>query len=181
MALQRVDGLECIGAVTSVSEAVAAIVRDRPDVVIMDWQMPDVDGVEGIGRIHSVAPATIVILVSGHADSTLERLVVAAGGAALLPKESSIADIVSVVRRCTSGEVVRAARPGDAASSARLTPRETEVLWLLARGKDAPKIASELYLSVHTVRGYIKDVRQKLGATSQLEAVARARDHGLLP
>ncbi len=182
MALERAEGIECVGTVNSVVDATARTNSCMPDVVILDWQMPDTDGVEGIGRIKAMDPSIAVILISGHAEPGLERLAASAGAAAVLPKESSIADIVSAVRRCASGEILTSTNWAAAGrSQVSLTQRETEVLWLLARGKDAPRIASELFLSVHTVRSYVKDLRRKFSAGSQLEVVARARQQGLLP
>ena len=152
---------------------------DNPDVVVLDWQLPDTDGVEGIGRIKAMRPSTTIMLISGHAATSLERLATSAGASAVLPKESSIADIANTIRRCAIGEVItgssRVSRPVVPVS---LTPRETEILWLLAKGKDAPRIASELFISVHTVRGYVKDLRHKFSARSQLEVVALAREQG---
>lgn len=182
MALARAEGIECVGTVNSVVDATAQVNSWPPDVVILDWQMPDTDGVEGIGRIKAIDPSIAVILISGHAAPGLERLAASAGAAAVLPKESSIADIVSAVRRCASGEILTSAKSADAGGSqVSLTQRETEILWLLARGKDAPHIASELFLSVHTVRSYVKELRRKFSAGSQLEVVANARQQGLLP
>ena len=182
MALARAEGIECVGTVNSVVDATAQVNLWKPDVVILDWQMPETDGVEGIGRIKALDPSIAVILISGHAAPGLEHLAASAGAAAVLPKESSIADIVSAVRRCASGEFLTSAKPASAGGSqVSLTQRETEILWLLARGKDAPHIASELFLSVHTVRSYVKELRRKFSAGSQLEVVARAREQGLLP
>jgi DNA-binding NarL/FixJ family response regulator len=181
-ALARTEGIESIGCAFSVDEAIERVRQDQPDVVLLDWQLPDVDGVEGIGRIRAVRSATKIILISGHAAGNLERLATSAGASALLPKESSIADIVSTVRRCAKGEVITTATstiPPE--QRVALTRRETEILWLLAKGKDAPRIASELFISVHTVRGYIKDLRRKFAATSQLQVIALARAQGLLP
>lgn len=181
-ALARVHGIESLGCAFTVDQAVARVQKDEPSIVLLDWQLPDVDGVEGIGRIKAMRPSTNVILVSGHASDRLDRLATAAGASAVLPKESSIADIVSTMKRCATGEVItNTDSPTEAESKPALTPREAEVLWLLAKGKDAPHIAAELFISVHTVRGYIKDLRQKFGATSQLQVVAEARAQGLLP
>lgn len=180
-ALARIDGIESLGCAFSVADAIARVQADRPDVVILDWQLPDTDGVEGIGRIKALRPSTTIILISGHAATSLERLATSAGASAVLPKESSIADIASTIRRCALGEVISASSRSTSPSQVTLTPRETEILWLLARGKDAPRIASELFISVHTVRGYVKDLRIKFSARSQLEVVALAREQGLLP
>lgn len=181
-ALARNEAIEVLGAVFSVDEAIARISTDRPDVVILDWQMPDVDGIEGIGRIKALRPSTMIVVISGHAEG-IERIALAAGASAVLPKECSISDIGFIVRRCARGEVVTsgASRPVNEARPVTLTPREAEILWLLAKGRDAPQIAEGLFISVHTVRGYIKDLRHKLAARSQLEVVAVAREQGLLP
>lgn len=180
-ALARADGIESLDCAFSVHDAMARVQAEEPDVVILDWQLPDTDGVEGIGRIKALRPSTTIILISGHAATNLERLATSAGASAVLPKESSIADIVSTVRRCASGEIIVASSRSAGPHQLTLTPRETEILWLLAKGKDAPRIASELFISVHTVRGYVKDLRRKFSARSQLEVVALAREQGLLP
>lgn len=181
-ALSRADGIETVGCALSVEEAVARVQLEQLDVVLLDWQLPDVDGIEGIGRIKAARPSTKVILISGHAAATLERLATSAGACAVLPKESSIADIANAVRRCASGERITNALPNSSSEHVvALTPRETEILWSLAKGKDAPTIAVELFISVHTVRGYIKDLRRKFESSSQLQLVARARAQGLLP
>lgn len=181
-ALSRVNGIESIGCAYTVDEAVHRSQRDQPTVVLLDWQLPEVDGVAGIGRIKAVSPATKVILISGHASDKLECLAISAGASAVLPKESSIADIVDTVRRCAQGEVITTVSSTPATTEPiALTPRETEILWLLAKGNDAPHIAAELFISVHTVRGYVKDLRRKFGAGSQLQVIALARAQGLLP
>ena len=180
-ALDRIDGVETVGAVFSVAEAVESVSRDRPDVVVLDWQLPDIDGIEGIGRIKALRPATRIAVISGHAEG-IGRIALAAGASAVLPKESSIADIAYTLKRCAAGEtIIGPATASGSAPAVTLTPREAEILWMLAKGKDAPQIALDLFISVHTVRGYVKDLRHKLSARSQLEAVAIARQQGLLP
>lgn len=181
-ALSRTEGIESIGLALSIDEAVIRVQRDMPNVVLLDWQLPEVDGIEGIGRIKAIQQSTKVILISGHADAALERLAASAGASAVLPKESSIADIASAVRRCAEGELItNTVASSPAQDEVSLTPRETEILWALAKGKDAPQIASELFISVHTVRGYTKDLRRKFAVRSQLQLLARARALGLLP
>lgn len=180
LALRGTDGIESVGAVFTVDDAITRVGAESPDVVVLDWLLPGVDGIQGIGRIKALRPSTTIIIISGHAEG-IERLALAAGASAVLTKESSIADIVSTVRRCANGEISTAVSQVSDAQPVTLTPRETEILWLLAKGKNAPVIAAELFISVHTVRGYIKDLRHKFSARSQLEVVALARRHGLLP
>lgn len=129
-------------------------------------------------------PQLKVIMITGHAESSLRRLAAMAGASAFLAKESSIAEILQSIRDTVSGEAsidITIGADGETAAALSLTPREVEVLYLLSKGRDTPTIASSLYLSVHTVRGYVKEVLRKLGAHSQLEAVAIARRVGLLP
>ena len=182
MALGRVGDLEPLPCARSVAEALESVRRNLPDVVLIDWQMPDVDGLDAIGRIKAIRTTTSVIVISGHASPELERMAQQAGAAAMLPKESSVADIVSSVRRCKEGEMWQgasvAARPARAIS---LTPRESEILWLLAKGRDTQRIADELVISLHTVRGYVKALRAKFGASTRLEVVAIAREIGMIP
>lgn len=182
MALARVDAIEPIACAHSVAEALDSVRRNSPDVVLIDWQMPDIDGLDAIGRVKAIRPATSVIVISGHASPELERLAHMSGAAAMLPKQSSVADIVNSIRRCSEGETLQGAKTG--ARPARvvsLTPRESEILWLLAKGRDTQRIADELVISVHTVRGYVKTLRAKFGATSRLEVVAIARELGMIP
>ena len=183
LAMSLEPGIESVGHAPDVSLGVQMVLADRPDVVVIDWQLPEVDGVEGVRRILVADPRVKLVMITGHTNRGLQRLAGFAGASAVLPKESSIAEIMSCVRSAAAGEnlVDLSAADDDEESRPSLTPREAEVLYLLAKGKDTPAIANTLYLSIHTVRGYVKEVLRKLGAHSQLEAVAIARRDGLLP
>jgi DNA-binding NarL/FixJ family response regulator len=184
LAISVEPGFESIGSVPDVESAVDLVMSERPDVVVIDWQLPRVDGVEGIRRILVADPRAKLVMITGHADSSLRKLAALAGASAFLAKESSIAEIVQSVRDAVNGDSyidITDDANEDTVSALSLTPREIEVLYLLAKGRDTPTIAASLYLSVHTVRGYVKEVLRKLGAHSQLEAVAIARRAGLLP
>lgn len=184
LAISIEPGFESVGSVPDVDSAISRVLSERPDVVVIDWQLPVIDGIEGIRRILVADPRVKLVMITGHADSSLRKLAALAGASAFLAKESSIAEIVQAVRDAMSGGAF-IDLSGDAAaepvSALSLTPREIEVLYLLAKGRDTPTIAAALFLSVHTVRGYVKEVLRKLGAHSQLEAVAVARRAGLLP
>lgn len=186
LAISIEPGFESVGSVPDVGSAVDRVLADPPDVVVIDWQLPGVDGVEGIRRILVANPRVKLVMITGHADAGLRRSAAPAGASAFLAKESSIAEIVQAIRDAVTGDATidldPAADPDRAAQrQPSLTPREIEVLYLLAKGRDTPTIAAALFLSVHTVRGYVKEVLRKLGAHSQLEAVAIARRSGLLP
>ncbi|MFM2070088.1 MAG: hypothetical protein RLZZ623_351 [Actinomycetota bacterium] len=184
LAVSIEPGFQSIGSVPDVDSAISAVLEQRPDVVIIDWQLPGVDGIEGVRRLLVADPRLKVVMITGHADGSLRRLAALAGASAFLAKESSIAEILQAVRDTVNGDAfidVSVDASDETASAMSLTPREIEVLYLLAKGRDTPTIAASLYLSVHTVRGYVKEVLRKLGAHSQLEAVAIARRAGLLP
>lgn len=183
LAMSLEAGITAVGNVPDVQSGVEIVVSDRIDVVVIDWQLPDVDGVEGIRRILVADPRVRLVMITGHMNRGLQRLAGLAGASAVLPKESSIADILASVRAAATGEVTidTSVPDDDGEQLVSLTPREAEVLYLLAKGRDTPAIAANLFLSIHTVRGYVKEVLRKLGAHSQLEAVAIARRDGLLP
>lgn len=183
LAMSLEEGIESVGHTPDVQSAMRAVLADRPDVVVIDWQLPEIDGVEGVRRILVADPRVKLVMITGHMNRGLQRLAGLAGASAVLPKETSVAEIVRCVRAVAAGEVLVDVTEDDDAEDPQpnLTPREAEVLYLLAKGKDTPAIAAALFLSIHTVRGYVKEVLRKLGAHSQLEAVAIARRDGLLP
>jgi len=181
LAINFEDGVAAVGSTTDVESAVLRITTDRVDVVVLDYQMPDIDGLEGIRRIKVADRRTRVVMITGHDDPVVHELALVAGATTVLPKQSSVAEIANAVRLASRGRSSMPTPPRAADRQVNLTPRELEVLILLAKGRDAPTIATTLFLSVHTVRGYVKDLLNKLGAHSQLEAVAIARRRGLLP
>ncbi len=183
LAMSLEQGIDTIGHAPDVESGVRMVLADQPDVVVIDWQLPNVDGIEGIRRIRVADPRVRLVMITGHHNRGLRRLAAMAGASAVLPKESSLAEVVRCVRSAAAGESMIDLDDDDEPDTPRprLTPREAEVLYLLAKGRDTPAIANLLFLSIHTVRGYVKEVLRKLGAHSQLEAVAIARRGGLMP
>ena len=176
--------------------------RHFPDVVLLDIEHPDADGIEGIRRIKATYPEVSVLVLT--VGATPRRLVAAAtvGAAGFLSKESSFPDILAAIRNpgekmvidgstlralideCLGGQPPVAAPvawPGSEPAWARLTAREREVLALMGEGLDPRAIADQLVASLHTGRGHVENVLTKLGAYSQLQAVVVAARSGLLP
>jgi DNA-binding NarL/FixJ family response regulator len=199
MALDSEPDLTCVGHALSAGEAFALAARLRPDVVIMDVQLPDLDGLEATRRLVADCPALRVIVLTAHVGPEFVARAAAAGACAFLPKDGALAEMLRTVRTAHRGTLVlmpeavlalAADRAGGAAGEwgseaadylgPALTPRERDVLALMGAGLDPRAIARRLGISLHTSRGHVKSLLAKLGAHSQLEAVVVASRRGLI-
>jgi DNA-binding NarL/FixJ family response regulator len=174
---------------------VAAVVRNRPDVVLMDLRMPVLDGIGAIEQIGRLAdPPVVVVLTTFDADQYVLRAL-RAGAAGFLVKSTPPQDLIGLVRVASEGHTVlspAAARRLIAASADRqpaaerarqltgsLTEREVEVLTCLGEGLSNAQIAGRLYLSEATVKGYVSRMLEKLGLDNRTQAGLLAHDAGL--
>ena len=172
-------------------DAVELCARHRPDVALMDIELAgDIDGIEGTRRIRAASPETKVVILSGHdrRDKLLDA--VEAGACGYLTKTAAAGDVVGVVLAAAAGEVLveprlltdllsdrarlRNERTEVESRLRALTPREREVLALLAEGRRTEQIASQLFISPRTAQTHIQRILTKLGVRSRLEAVAFA-------
>lgn len=180
------DDLECVGAVTSGEEAIERAAVEAPSVVLMDVDLPGIDGVEATRRILEHAPGADVVILTATPDPTVLARSASAGARALLLKQSSLEDILEAVRGAhLAGAIGLDAAAighllGHQGTVADLTLRELEVLGLLAQGQQPKEIARCLGITVNTCRGYVKNVLSKLGAHSALEAVVEAHRLGVI-
>jgi DNA-binding NarL/FixJ family response regulator len=175
---------------------VAAVVRNRPDVVLMDLRMPVLDGIAAIDQIVKLAdPPVVVVLTTFDADQYVLRAL-RAGAAGFLVKSTPPEDLIGLVQVAAEGHTVlspTAARRLVAASadsqSARdrarglvgaLTEREVQVLACLGEGLSNAQIAARLYLSEATVKGYVSRMLDKLGCANRTQAGLIAHDAGLV-
>jgi DNA-binding NarL/FixJ family response regulator len=194
--LDREADIKVIGVAGTVRDAVAMSAADSPDVVVMDYRLPDGTGAQAGERIRTLHPHPSLVFVSGDESDDALLLAVQAGASVFLPKSRASTDVVTAVRKAADGEMmipatqladllVRAReRSHEEAERIRLraefTPREREVLLLMAEGLDNKTIGRELGLRVTTIRSYVQDILEKLDAHSKLEAVATAARHDLL-
>ena len=179
------------------AEAAIRIVRERePDVVLMDQGLPGMSGAEATAHVVAARPKTAVIMFSGGMTDDELVTAVESGIRGYLPKGSRIAEVISAIRRAAAGEILlgrdelarllRRARERTQRDAERnrqkaaLTPREREVLRLMAEALEVSDISGRLGISAHTTRGYIQNILEKLGVHSKLEAVVRANAIGLL-
>jgi DNA-binding NarL/FixJ family response regulator len=190
--LEASGGIDVVGLVGTVADALARSVETRPDVVLMDYELPDGDGVTAAAAIKAEVPdAKVVILTSFSDDAVLVRAL-EAGCSGFLTKHKSAREVERAVRLAAEGEalispdlLVRLLPKLSRSEPERkigsdLTVRELEVLELLAEGLAGDAIASRLYLSPNTVRNHVQNLLPKLGAHSRLEAVSIATRAGLL-
>jgi DNA-binding NarL/FixJ family response regulator len=192
LALSGEPDLECVGTARTADEGIARTMQLRPDLVVMDVQLGEDDGVEATALLTEKLPELRVVVLTAHADSHLMQRAADAGACCLLAKDGSLPDLLDALRRSHRGGLVvdpsllrtlmstPAGRPEPSVRVPRLTRRESDVLRMLADGLDTGTIGRELGISVHTCRGYVKGLLQKLNAHSQLEAVAIATRYGLI-
>lgn len=186
--LGGVDGIDVVGSAANGAEALVVVRQTRPDVVLMDLQMPEMDGVTATRRILVEAPDTQVVVLTSFSDS--ERIVAAldAGAVGYLLKDAEPEDLLSGIRAAARGESPlhpRAARQLlTARTSARridveLTPRETEVLGLVRQGLANKQIARRLGISERTVKAHLTSTFQRIGVVDRTQAALWAERHGV--
>jgi DNA-binding NarL/FixJ family response regulator len=187
LGLRRRDDIDVVGSGRSIADFRQSFEDWDPDVVIADYQLPDGTGLEIIKLVREFSASCHVIIVTGLERTGLLHDVISAGGEGLLNKSVTIAELADAIVAVANGST---AFPSDALRDwarrdlsdvgATLTPREREVLALLAQAKSTAAIASELTVSGHTVRNHIRAILTKLQATTQLEAVVTAQREGLV-
>jgi DNA-binding NarL/FixJ family response regulator len=192
--LEAAAGITPVAAAADGEEAVALAARHRPEVVLMDLRMPRLDGVEATRRIREAQPDTEVVVLTTHADEDSILDALRAGARGYLTKDAGIAEISRAVHAAAAHQTlldpVVHSRLIEAAGAARrpappaslpdeLTPREAEVLSLIARGLSNGEIAKALVVSEATVKSHVNHLFAKIGARDRAQAVHYAYTHGL--
>jgi DNA-binding NarL/FixJ family response regulator len=184
MILDQEPDIEVVATASRVTDGVAAADAHRPDVILLDYYLPDGDGISAAVQIRLNDPSAKIVLLTGSDDPYAFGRAVAAGCVGYLDKVGCLEDLAPMVRAAAAGQVVLSADhlvklvPGRGPTA--LTKREREILHLVAEGGTNKAIAEQLYLSVHTVRTHVQAILEKLGAHSKLEAVAIAKRRRLL-
>ncbi|WP_435211844.1 response regulator transcription factor [Streptomyces sp. bgisy034] len=192
------DDIEIVGEASDGSEVEALVDRTRPDVVLMDVRMPSVDGLTATERLRGRKDAPqVVLLTTFHADDQVLRAL-RAGAAGFVLKDTPPAEIVAAVRRVAAGDPVLSPTvtrqlmdhaAGSAADTRRtrararlsaLNDREREVAVAVGRGLSNADVASELFMSVATVKTHVSRVLAKLGLNNRVQIALLAYDAGLL-
>lgn len=194
--LEEYPDLQIVGWAPSVAATEAAISGTPVDVALVDFRLPDGSGADAAAAIRAHQPDTAIVVLSVDDSDDAMTAAVEAGASGYLLKSAPSNDVVNAIRRAAHGETLiasqrlvelltrRRAIAGKREEQERirstLTPREMEILTLMARGLDNRAIAAELHIEYTTVRSHVHRVLQKLGARSQLEAVIRATELHLI-
>ena len=189
--LESRDGIEVVGEAGDGEGAADAVERLRPDVVLMDLVMPGLGGVAAIRRIRDRVPDTRVVVLTSFASDDQVLPAVQAGAAGYLLKDVEPTGLEAAIRLVYEGEALldpqiagrvmqEVARPSPSADVSSLTPREREVLQLLARGLSNRELADRLVLSEKTVKTHVSSILMKLGVHDRTQAALLAVREGLV-
>ncbi|MFC4950578.1 response regulator [Pseudonocardia sp. GCM10023141] len=181
LTLDMQPDLRCVAVAHTVATGVALAATVDVDVAIVDLQLPDASGLDAIGPLLAAHPRARIVVLTAHPRAALAERAFALGAVAFLAKDGALGDILTAVRDATAERLmVCADLRREQAAAALLTPREHDVLRELAGGRDAPRIAAALGISLHTTRDHIKAILAKLDVHSQLDAVVTAGRLGLV-
>jgi DNA-binding NarL/FixJ family response regulator len=189
------QGVQIVAEASNGAAALGLVRELAPDVVVMDLNMPGMNGIEATREIARLAPLTrvLVLTISDQDDDVIDAIL--AGACGYLLKDSSIQDLMQGIRAASIGEAlisphiaskvlqrIRAygVASDDAVSGPELSERETEVLRLIANGKDNAEIAQELHISPKTVKNHISNILMKLQIENRIQAAVYAVRRGLV-
>jgi DNA-binding NarL/FixJ family response regulator len=167
-----------VGHAATAAEAVRECERARPDVVLLDLRLPDALAAEVVPRLRAVSPKSRILLFTAFPEHAAVAPTLAAGACGLLVKDASSTTLRDALREVTRTGGYRG--KGVVHSVAPVTPREYDVLRLVASGYTNVEIGARLQLSPNTVKTYLRNVMRKLGARNRAQVITNGRAHGLL-
>lgn len=191
--LERKGGFQVVGEVSNGTDAVRVATETRPAVALLDISMPGITGIEAARQISAATPETRTVILTMHRDERTMLEALRAGANAYLLKDADAGELIAAIRAVHRGEaalagsaaarvleLLRRGEGGEAAPDV-LTPRERDILALVARGDDNRAIALKLNLSEKTVGNRLSEVFQKLGVSNRTQAAIVAVQRGLVP
>jgi DNA-binding NarL/FixJ family response regulator len=191
--LERKGGFTVVGEVSDGNQAVTMARETMPDVALLDISMPGITGIEAARQIAAVCPDTRTVILTMHRDERTMLEALRAGANAYLLKDADAGELVEAIRAVQRGEAALAGsaaarvlellrrREGGEPANDVLTPRERDILALVARGDDNRAIALSLNLSEKTVGNRLSEIFQKLGVSNRTQAAIVAVQRGLVP
>ena len=192
--LDRQQGIDVVAEASDGKEAVQLAIRERPDVVVMDFAMPKLNGIEATRQIKAVAPGIAILVLTAYDSEQYIFAFLEAGAAGYLLKDVRVDELVEAIKAVHAGEsmlhpaiarkvISRFGQPEQKTTTVhialdQLTDREVEVLKLAAKGMSNREISDELIISVRTVQTHLTNIFNKMGVGSRTEAVVHALRRG---
>ncbi|MFM7536864.1 MAG: response regulator [Acidimicrobiales bacterium] len=187
------EGFSIVAEAADGTDAVRLAPAIKPDVVLMDVSMPDMDGIEATKRILAVDPERRIVMLTMHGDASVIEQAIKAGAVGYLTKDCSIDEVVEAIRMAANGETalspqlaqtmlkeVRKIHGAEKEEERVISKREEEVLQLIADGCSTPEVAAKLYISQKTVKNHLASIYEKLNARDRTQAVLTAVRLGIV-
>ena len=170
-----------VNAVGSCEDAISLLHRDKPEIVLMDIELPGMNGIQGTKIIKDKSPHTDIIMVTVYEDSELVFEALKAGASGYITKSANYMELLSALEEIVKGGAPMSSRIARMVidnfhvnPNSPLTKRETEILQLISEGKTYTQISEELFISKETAKTHIKNIYSKLQVNSKSEAIAKA-------
>jgi two-component system response regulator NreC len=187
MVLESEPDITVVAEAGTADDATRFTLGHRPSVVVLDLTMPGGSSLDQVPKIREASPETKVIVLTMQSDPAFARSALRSGASAYVLKHAAAKELVEAIRVVIAGETYitpklgarLAAEPAKSGPPDELTPREVEVLGLLAQGYMNPEIAEQLVLSVRTVETHRANIQRKTGIKTRAELIAYANKHGL--
>jgi DNA-binding NarL/FixJ family response regulator len=183
VALEGAPDIEIVGEAESGHQLLPLVGRTSPDIVLLDLNMPGMDGLRCLELLRERYPHVKSIVLTGSDDRAAVDACFARGAVAFIQKTVDPSDLATVIRQALSGDVFYAAGYGGAIAPQRewgLSVREIEILRALAAGDSNKQMAEKLWLSAHTIKYHLTNIYRKLEVSGRTEAVHLAYEHGLI-
>jgi two-component system response regulator NreC len=191
--VQSEQTLHLVGEATGGYEAIELVAESQPDIVVLDLSMPDLDGIAVTRQLKALYPDMAVLVLTLHEDEALLREAIRSGADGYILKRAAEAELISAIQIVMRGDMYvdpsmlrglleKKTRQADSTQETveSLTPREIDVLRLIAQGYTNRQIGEELTISVRTVEGHRANLSGKLGLRSRVDLVRYAREHGFI-
>lgn len=185
--------MQLVGEAGGGHEAIQMVEQMRPDILLLDLSMPDLDGIEVTRLVKASHPELRVLVLTIHEEHGLLREAIRAGASGYILKRAAESELISAIQVLMRGDMyvdpamvrellteAAAPSPKEVAPAEQLTPREVEVLKFIVQGYTNRQIGQELTISVRTVEGHRANLSGKLGLHSRVDLVRYAREHGLI-
>ncbi len=179
--LDSIEEYAVVGTWSNAEDAIKNVQKDNPDIMLMDIELPGMNGIQAIKHIKKLQPQVDIIVITVHADSEMVFNALVAGACGYITKTSNYSKLLEAINEVKEGgspmstNIARmVVQSFQRNNNSPLTPRETEVLELLSKGKSYSVIADELFVHKETIKSHIKNIYTKLQVNSKAEAIEKA-------